>query len=228
MAHLFKTLFQFLYLSLSLVTFILFLFASLSISFFFSLLTSQNLSLFLSSFCSISLLFYSLFTFFPFLFVSLSLSFSLSFFALCSISIFSSSCSSALLSSSLFSLLTYFYFIFVSLSLLSFSLSLFLSLSLSLSFFLSLSLSLSFFPLLMAKMGKDCAFGWQLLSIIAFPLMSFSRSFVRSIDGKSGSYSTSSKFRKKLKSIRAVVVAQLVELLLPITQVRGSNPVIGK
>ena len=216
MAHLFKTLFQFLYLSLSLVTFILFLFASLSISFFFSLLTSQNLSLFLSSFCSISLLFYSLFTFFPFLFVSLSLSFSLSFFALCSISIFSSSCSSALLSSSLFSLLTYFYFIFVSLSLLSLSLSLFLP------------LCLSFFPLLMAKMGKDCAFGWQLLSIIAFPLMSFSRSFVRSIDGKSGSYSTSSKFRKKLKSIRAVVVAQLVELLLPITEVRGSNPVIGK
>ena len=214
MAHLFKTLFQFLYLSLSLVTFILFLFASLSISFFFSLLTSQNLSLFLSSFCSISLLFYSLFTFFPFLFVSLSLSFSLSFFALCSISIFSSSCSSALLSASLFSLLTYFYFIFVSLSLLSFS--------------LSLSLSFSLFPLLMAKMGKDCAFGWQLLSIIAFPLMSFSRSFVRSIDGKSGSYSTSSKFRKKLKSIRAVVVAQLVELLLPITEVRGSNPVIGK
>ena len=35
--------------------------------------------------------------------------------------------------------------------------------------------------------------------------------------------------RKREKSItRAVVVAQLVERSLPITEVRGSNPVIGK
>ena len=33
---------------------------------------------------------------------------------------------------------------------------------------------------------------------------------------------------RKLKQIRAVVVAQLVERLLPISEVCGSNPVIGK
>ena len=32
----------------------------------------------------------------------------------------------------------------------------------------------------------------------------------------------------KIKSVRVVVMAQLVERLLPIAEVHGSNPVIGK
>ena len=34
--------------------------------------------------------------------------------------------------------------------------------------------------------------------------------------------------KQKLSTMEAVVVAQLVELSLPIPEVRGSNPVIGK